>query len=80
MPENLLLTVREVANLTDKSMSTVIRWADGGMLPVAQRLPGKTGAYLFTRQAVEALFASGVVTTRVVVTEPVSQPEPSEAA
>lgn len=59
-----LMTSPEVGHLLGKSARTVQRMADSGLLPVAQKLPGPNGAYLFARSDVEALLA----------------PEPTEAA
>lgn len=50
-----LLSSGEVATLLDVSVATVNRWALTGQLPVAYRLPGRTGANLFRRQDAERL-------------------------
>lgn len=42
-----------MADLANVSPRTVARWVESGRLPIAQRLPGKTGACLFHRQDVE---------------------------
>lgn len=52
-----LLTAPEVAARIGKTARHVRRLADQGKLPIAQRLPGKTGAILFEAEAVEALVA-----------------------
>jgi hypothetical protein len=49
-----LITSSEVAKLLGKSVSAVNRDAQLGYLPVAYKVPGKTGSYLFDRAAVEA--------------------------
>lgn len=48
-----LLTTAEVAVLLGKAIPTINRWAATGQLPVALRLPGRTGANLFRRSDVE---------------------------
>lgn len=50
-----LLTSPEAGQILGKSARTVQRLADAGALPVAQKLPGPNGAYLFRRSDVEAL-------------------------
>lgn len=47
MPDTELLTTSQVAMKANVSVRTVVRWVESGQLPVAQRLPGKTGALLF---------------------------------
>jgi hypothetical protein len=47
-----IIGVPEAAELSGRSVATVKRAALTGQLPVALKMPGKTGAYLFTRQAV----------------------------
>lgn len=49
-----LLTSAQVAAILGKSIRTVHRMANDGTLPTALRLPGQTGAVLFTRADVEA--------------------------
>lgn len=53
MPE--LLTSVQVAILLGKSARTVHRMAEAGTLPVAQKLPGPNGAFLFRREDVDRL-------------------------
>lgn len=48
------LGVRDVARALGKSRSTIKRMAADGRLP-ATKLPGKLGAYVFDREAVERL-------------------------
>lgn len=43
----LLLTSTEAGRVLGKSARTIQRMADAGQLPVAQKLPGPNGAYLF---------------------------------
>lgn len=50
MPNDLLSTA-ETAERLGVSVRTVIRWAETGRLPVAHRMPGKTGAMLFASDA-----------------------------
>lgn len=50
-----LIGADEAAHLLKKSRATIQRRARAGELPVAHRGPGRTGAYLFDREAVEAL-------------------------
>ena len=49
------MTTTEVAALLGKQTRTVQRQADAGLLPTIGKLPGRTGAYLFDRDAIEAL-------------------------
>lgn len=56
--DDTLLTAEQVGELLGKSGRTVRRLADRRLLPVAQRLPGLRGAYLFARADVEALIAT----------------------
>lgn len=53
VPQEPLLTVTEVAALLHRNVRTVRRWAAAGRLPVAQQLPGKTGALLFDPEDVK---------------------------
>jgi excisionase family DNA binding protein len=55
--DDTYLTSPEAGRLLGKSARTVTRMADAGKLPVAQKLPGPNGAYLFRRSDVEALAA-----------------------
>lgn len=50
-----LLTSSQAGLILGKSARTVVRLAQAGGLPVAQRLPGPNGALLFRRDDVEAL-------------------------
>lgn len=50
-----LLTTAQVAILLGKSVRTVNRMAESGALPIAMKVPGKTGAYLFRPEDVDAL-------------------------
>lgn len=52
-----LLTTKQVAREFGVRVGTVNRWAQTGRLPVAHKLPGETGANLYTRDDVEALKA-----------------------
>jgi excisionase family DNA binding protein len=48
-----LLTTAQAAEILGKSVPTVNRWAAEGVLSPVQKLPGRTGAYLFTRDEIE---------------------------
>lgn len=50
-----LLTSPQAGRILGKSARTIQRMADAGDLPVAQKLPGPNGAYLFRRDDVLAL-------------------------
>jgi hypothetical protein len=50
-----LLSTAQVAEILGKSTATVKRMALSGALTPALKLPGDTGAYLFTREDVEAV-------------------------
>jgi predicted DNA-binding transcriptional regulator AlpA len=47
-----LLTAPQVGKLFNRSARTVHRLVEAGKLPVAQKLPGPAGAYLFRRSDV----------------------------
>jgi len=49
-----LLTVVQLAALRGESITTVKRKARAGIIPVAMKVPGRTGAYLFDMTAVAA--------------------------
>lgn len=57
MPQDELLTSTEVGGLLGCSGRTIQRRADAGEIPVAHKLPGPNGAYLFRRSDVDALLA-----------------------
>lgn len=50
-----LITSPQAAEILRKSVRTVQRMADSGALPVAQKLPGPNGAYLYRLADVQAL-------------------------
>ena len=50
-----IITTTEVAKLLGIDPRTVQRKAISGGLPTVSKLPGETGAYLFSRAAIEAL-------------------------
>ena len=54
MPADALLTSPQAGALLGKSARTVQRMAENGDLPVAQKLDGPNGAYLFRRADIEA--------------------------
>jgi excisionase family DNA binding protein len=49
------LTTAEVAKILNYSVAWVNKLAKSERLPVARKLPGHTGAYLFRRADVDAL-------------------------
>lgn len=53
-----LLTSPEAGAILGKSARTVQRMADAGVLPVAQKLPGPNGAYLFRRSDIDTYLAA----------------------
>lgn len=53
-PPDLLSTI-EVCEVVGFDRSTLSRWIKDGTASPAMRLPGKTGAYLFTRAETERL-------------------------
>lgn len=53
-----LLSSAEASALLGKTPRTVTRMAKAGILPVAHKLPGSTGALLFRRADVERLVKS----------------------
>lgn len=50
-----LISTSEAARLIGKDVSTINRWCASGKLTPAFKLDGRTGAYLFHREDVEAL-------------------------
>lgn len=48
-----LITTAEAAAILDVTVAWVNKLAAADRIPVAQKLPGRTGAYLFRREAVE---------------------------
>jgi predicted DNA-binding transcriptional regulator AlpA len=48
-----LLTTRQVHEMTGWSIPSINRWAATGVLPVARKLYGRTGARLFRRDVIE---------------------------
>lgn len=52
---NELLTSPQAGLILGKSARTIQRMADDGKLPVAQKLNGPNGAFLFRRSDIEAL-------------------------
>ena len=50
-----LLTSTQAGALLGKSGRTVVRLAEAGDIPFAQKLPGPNGAYLFRRSDIEQL-------------------------
>lgn len=55
MDDSDLVSTAEAADLLGMRVRTVQRRAKEGRLPVAQKLPGTTGAYLFNKQVIELL-------------------------
>lgn len=58
MPKPLLSTA-ETADRLGVSVSTVTRLAESGRLPIAHRMPGKTGAMLFDESDVDSYAKAG---------------------
>lgn len=52
-----LVTVADVAREHGLHIRTVHRMAASGRLPVAMKIPGRTGAILFRREDVEKAFS-----------------------
>lgn len=50
-----LISSRDAAEILHCDIRTVHRWAAGGWLPVAVKVPGYRGGYLFHRDAIEDL-------------------------
>jgi excisionase family DNA binding protein len=48
------VTTAEAAKMLGVDPRTVQRRAERGQLEILAKLPGSTGAYLFTREAIEA--------------------------
>ena len=57
VPMSHLLTSTQAGAILGRSARTMQRQADAGLVPVAQKLPGPNGAYLFDRAVIEALAA-----------------------
>lgn len=53
-PDDLIATA-QAAEIHGVDVATINRWARTGRLPVAIKIPGKTGANLYRRADVEAL-------------------------
>lgn len=53
-PSDELITAPEAGQILDCSGRTVVRKAERGDIPIAQKLPGPNGAYLFRRADIEA--------------------------
>jgi excisionase family DNA binding protein len=53
-----LVSTAQVAEQRRVTVKTVLRWVATGKLTPAVKMPGKTGAYLFTRESVDALTES----------------------
>jgi hypothetical protein len=54
MTNDALIGASEAAREAGVSVDVIKRAARTGALPHAMKAPGKTGAYLFTREAVQA--------------------------
>ena len=52
MTNTELLTTQQVAALRGVSVRTVVRWVEAGKLSAAVKIPGRTGAYLFSSDEV----------------------------
>ena len=51
------LTTAQVAEATNRSIRTVSRWIRAGRLRPSLKIPGRTGAYLFTPEHVAEFLA-----------------------
>jgi excisionase family DNA binding protein len=47
----MVLSAQEVAEAWGVAVSTVCRWADEGQIPFLRKMPGRTGQYIFPREA-----------------------------
>lgn len=63
-PTDELLTSTQAGAILGKSGRTITRMGDAGKLPIAQKLPGPNGAYLFRRSDVEQLLESSARRSR----------------
>jgi excisionase family DNA binding protein len=52
-----LVSTQELAERLYVDRSTVIRWVKDGVITPSYRMPGRTGAYLFTPDEVDRLVA-----------------------
>ena len=52
-----LLTSTQAGQIIGRSGRTVVRQAELGAIPIATKLPGPNGAYLFRRSDIEAYAA-----------------------
>lgn len=52
-----VVTAAWVAERLHRPLRTVVRQARDGKLPTVGKLPGRTGAYLFDREAIEEVAA-----------------------
>lgn len=59
MAADAYMSTAQVADMLNATVATVNRWAASGKLPVAMKLPGRTGANLFRREDVEAFAKEG---------------------
>ena len=57
MADDDLIRSREAAEILHRDVRTIHRWVDDGRLPVAIKVPGYRGGYLFHRREVEAFAA-----------------------
>lgn len=58
--DDVLLTAPQVATVLGRSSETVLRMARLGRLPVAQRLTGRNGMVLFSREAIREIASAEV--------------------
>lgn len=52
-----LIRSRDAAEILHRDIRTVHRWAEDGRLPVAVKVPGYRGGFLFHRRDIEAVAA-----------------------
>jgi excisionase family DNA binding protein len=57
MTELQLLSTSEAADYAGVSVATVTRWVHAGTLKPAGKVPGLRGAFMFTKEDVDALLA-----------------------
>jgi predicted site-specific integrase-resolvase len=50
-----LIGSKESCTILGIDKATLSRWVNAGHITAAHKLPGRNGAYLFTRQSIEAL-------------------------
>lgn len=59
-PPSPLISSKRAAQILDVTARTVARWAGDGLIP-AMKMEGKTGAYVFSPEAIENARRDGIV-------------------